>query len=127
MRDEGSEYSEVLKEAKSLGYAEPASTFDVEGIDAAHKFTILASIAFGIPLQFEKIYIEGINKIEQQDIAYASELGYRIKHLGITRKTAKSLELRVHPTFIPEHLNISNRCLHACDNSYATRSGEENE
>ena len=86
MRDEGSEYSEVLKEAKSLGYAEPDSTFDVEGIDAAHKFTILASIAFGIPLQFEKIYIEGINKIEQQDIVYASELGYRIKHLGITRK-----------------------------------------
>ena len=88
MRDDGGEYSEILKEAKSLGYAEPDSAFDVEGIDAAHKFTILASIAFGIPLQFEKIYIEGINKIEQRDIAYASELGYRIKHLGITRKTA---------------------------------------
>lgn len=107
MRDEGREYLEILEEAKSLGYAEPDPTFDVEGVDAAHKFTILASIAFGIPLQFEKIYIEGINKIEQQDIAYASELGYRIKHLGITRKTAKGLELRVHPTLIPEHLNIA--------------------
>lgn len=107
MRDEGREYSEILREAKSLGYAEPDPTFDVEGIDAAHKFTILASIAFGIPIQFEKIYIEGINDIEQQDIAYASELGYRIKHLGITRNTAKGLELRVHPTLIPEHLNIA--------------------
>ena len=107
MRDEGREYLEILEEAKSLGYAEPDSTFDVGGIDAAHKFTILASIAFGIPLQFENIYIEGINKIGQQDIAYANELGYRIKHLGITRKTAKGLELRVHPTLIREHLNIA--------------------
>ena len=107
MRGTGREYSEILKEAKLLGYAESDPTFDVEGIDAAHKFTILASIAFGIPLQFEKIYIEGINKIEQQDIAYASELGYRIKHLGITRKTAKGLELRVHLTLISEDLNIA--------------------
>ena len=96
------DFPEVLKEAQELGYAEADPTFDVEGIDAAHKLTILASNAFGIPLQFNKIYTEGISKITTADIMYAEELGYRIKHLGITRITDKGVELRVHPTLVPE-------------------------
>ena len=108
MKDKGREFADVLKEAQALGYAEADPTFDVEGIDAAHKLTILASLAFGIPLQFEKTYTEGIAKIEPQDVVYADELGYRIKHLGVTRKTDKGIELRVHPTLIPHRRLIAN-------------------
>ncbi|MBI4005890.1 MAG: homoserine dehydrogenase, partial [Gammaproteobacteria bacterium] len=108
MREKERDFDDVLKEAQACGYAEADPTFDVEGIDAAHKLTILGSIAFGIPLQFEKTYTEGITKIEQQDVSYAGELGYRIKHLGITRKTDKGIELRVHPTLIPERRLIAN-------------------
>ena len=108
MRDKGRDFDEVLKEAQQLGYAEADPTFDVEGIDAAHKLTILASLAFGIPLQFDKTYTEGISKITPEDVNYAQELGYRIKHLGITRKTDKGIELRVHPTLIPEKRLIAN-------------------
>lgn len=108
MREKGRTFDDVLKEAQALGYAEADPTFDVEGIDAAHKLTILGSIAFGIPLQFDKTYTEGITKIEQQDVVYADELGYRIKHLGIARKTDKGIELRVHPTLIPERRLIAN-------------------
>ncbi|MBL3527599.1 MAG: homoserine dehydrogenase [gamma proteobacterium endosymbiont of Lamellibrachia anaximandri] len=108
MRDKGRDFDDVLKEAQALGYAEADPTFDVEGIDAAHKLTILASIAFGVPLQFDKTYTEGIGKIERQDVEYAEELGYRIKHLGMTRKTGKGIELRVHPTMIPERRLIAN-------------------
>ncbi len=108
MREKGRDFDDVLKEAQELGYAEADPTFDVEGIDAAHKLTIIGSIAFGIPLQFEKTYIEGIGKIEQQDVVYASELGYRIKHLGITRKTDNGIEMRVHPTLIPHRRLIAN-------------------
>ena len=97
-----------MAEAQALGYAEADPTFDVEGIDAAHKLTILASIAFGIPLQFEKIYTEGISRITPQDIRYADELGYRIKHLGIARRTPEGIELRVHPTFIDEDSLLAN-------------------
>ncbi len=93
-------FSEVLKEAQKLGYAEADPTFDVEGIDAAHKLTILSSTAFGVPLQFDAIYTEGISKITTEDIRYASDLGYKIRHLGITRKTDAGIELRVHPTLI---------------------------
>jgi homoserine dehydrogenase len=108
MREKGRDFGDVLKEAQELGYAEVDPTFDVEGIDAAHKLTIIGSIAFGIPLQFEKTYTEGIGKIEQQDVVYAAELGYRIKHLGITRKTEKGIEMRVHPTLIPHRRLIAN-------------------
>lgn len=108
MRDKGREFADVLKEAQSLGYAEADPTFDVEGIDAAHKLTILGSIAFGIPLQFEKTYTEGITKIEPQDVEYAEQLGYRIKHLGITRRTEAGIEMRVHPTMIPKRRLIAN-------------------
>ncbi len=108
MSEKGRDFDSVLKEAQELGYAEADPSFDVEGIDAAHKLTIIGSIAFGIPLQFEKTYIEGIANIEQQDVAYASELGYRIKHLGITRKTEKGIEMRVHPTLIPHRRLIAN-------------------
>ena len=108
MREKGRDFDDVLKEAQELGYAEADPTFDVEGIDAAHKLTIIGSIAFGIPLQFDKTYIEGIGKIEQQDVVYASELGYRIKHLGITRKTNNGIEMRVHPTLIPHRRLIAN-------------------
>lgn len=108
MRDKGRDFSGVLKEAQALGYAEADPTFDVEGIDAAHKLTILASLAFGIPLQFEKAYTEGISNITRDDVNYAEELGYRIKHLGITRKTELGIELRVHPTLIPEKRLIAN-------------------
>ncbi|MDQ7089844.1 MAG: homoserine dehydrogenase [Methylococcales bacterium] len=108
MRDKGRNFEDVLAEAQALGYAEADPTFDVEGIDAAHKLTILAAIAFGIPLQFEKIYIEGITQITREDVNYAEELGYRIKHLGIARKTKKGIELRVHPTLIPHRRLIAN-------------------
>ena len=108
MRDKGRAFSEALAEAQALGYAEADPTFDVEGIDAAHKLTILSSIAFGIPLQFDKTYTEGITKIEPQDVAYAGTLGYRIKHLGITRQTDQGVEMRVHPTLIPERRLIAN-------------------
>ncbi len=108
MRDKGRDFDDVLKEAQELGYAEADPEFDVEGIDAAHKLTILASIAFGIPLQFEKAFTEGITKITREDVTYAEELGYRIKHLGVTRRTDKGIELRVHPTLIPERRLIAN-------------------
>lgn len=108
MRDKGRDFDDVLVEAQELGYAEADPTFDVEGIDAAHKLVILAAIAFGIPLQFEKVYTEGIGNISQQDVQYAEELGYRIKHLGIARRTAEGIELRVHPTLIPEKRLIAN-------------------
>ena len=108
MRDKGRDFGDVLAEAQALGYAEADPTFDIEGIDAAHKLTILASIAFGIPLQFDKVYTEGISKITQDDVSYAGQLGYRIKHLGIARATDKGIELRVHPTLIPERRLIAN-------------------
>ena len=107
MRDKGRDFADVLKEAQALGYAESDPTFDVEGIDAAHKLTILGSITFGIALQFDKIYTEGISNIKQQDVAYAGKLGYCIKHLGIARRTADGIELRVHPTLIPEQQLIA--------------------
>lgn len=108
MRDKGRNFDDVLKEAQALGYAEADPTFDVEGIDAAHKLTILASLAFGIELQFDKCYTEGISKITTEDVVYAGELGYRIKHLGITRKSNDGIELRVHPTLIPDKRLIAN-------------------
>lgn len=108
MRDKGRDFGDVLAEAQRLGYAEADPTFDVEGVDAAHKLTILASIAFGIPLQFDKVAMEGITKITREDVTYAEELGYRIKHLGIAKRTAKGIELRVHPTLIPERRLIAN-------------------
>jgi len=108
MKDKGRDFADVLAEAQELGYAEADPTFDVEGIDAAHKLTILASLAFGIPLQFDKCYTEGISRIEPQDVTYAEQFGYRIKHLGITRRTGKGIELRVHPTLIPERRLIAN-------------------
>ena len=107
MRDKGRDFADALKEAQALGYAESDPTFDVEGIDAAHKLTILGSITFGIALQFDKIYTEGISNIKQQDVAYAGKLGYCIKHLGIARRTADGIELRVHPTLIPEQQLIA--------------------
>lgn len=108
MRDKGRDFADVLKEAQALGYAEADPTFDVEGIDAAHKLVILASLAFGIPLQFDKVFTEGISKIEPQDVIYAQQLGYRIKHLGIARRNNGGIELRVHPTLIPEKRLIAN-------------------
>ncbi len=108
MRDKGRDFYDVLAEAQALGYAEADPTFDVEGIDAGHKLTILASIAFGIPLQFDKVYTEGITQITRLDVEYAEQLGYRIKHLGIARKTTEGIELRVHPTLIPERRLIAN-------------------
>ncbi len=108
MRDKGSDFADVLAEAQRLGYAEADPTFDVEGIDAAHKLTILASIAFGIPLQFEQASIEGITRITREDVGYAEALGYRIKHLGIAKRGAQGVELRVHPALIPERRLIAN-------------------
>ncbi|WKJ88813.1 homoserine dehydrogenase [Methylomonas montana] len=108
MRDKGRDFADVLAEAQALGYAEADPTFDVEGIDAGHKLTILASIAFGIPLQFEKVFTEGITKITRLDVEYAEALGYRIKNLGIARKTDAGIELRVHPTLIPKRRLIAN-------------------
>ncbi|HTO19714.1 MAG TPA: homoserine dehydrogenase [Pseudomonas sp.] len=108
MREKGRAFEDVLKEAQALGYAEADPTFDVEGIDAAHKLTILASIAFGIPLQFDKAYTEGITKLTTADVNYAEALGYRIKHLGVARRTDAGVELRVHPTLIPADRLIAN-------------------
>jgi homoserine dehydrogenase len=102
MRDKGKAFASVLKEAQKLGYAEADPTFDVEGIDAAHKLVILASIAFGIPLQFDRIYTQGISRIKNEDVVHAGELGFVIKHLGIARRGVKGIELRVHPTLIPK-------------------------
>lgn len=108
MRDKGRAFDDVLKEAQALGYAEADPTFDVEGIDAAHKLVILAALAFGMPLQFNKVFTEGISQISPVDVAYAGELGYRIKHLGVARKHDHGVELRVHPTLIPERRLIAN-------------------
>ncbi len=108
MREKGRDFFDVLKEAQELGYAEADPTFDVEGIDAAHKLTILASLAFGIPLQFKKAYTEGITRLTREDVAYAEELGFRIKHLGVARRTDSGIELRVHPTLIPAERLIAN-------------------
>ncbi|MFZ1538879.1 MAG: homoserine dehydrogenase [Chromatiaceae bacterium] len=108
MRDKGRDFADVLAEAQALGYAEADPTFDVEGIDAAHKLTILGALAFGIPLQFEKTFTEGISRIQAQDVAYATELGYRIKHLGIARRSGHGIEMRVHPTLIPQRRLIAN-------------------
>lgn len=108
MRDKGRAFADVLKEAQALGYAEADPTFDVEGIDAAHKLVILASLAFGIPLDIKKVFTEGITRIAPEDVVYAGELGYRIKHLGVARRNAQGIELRVHPTLIPEKRLIAN-------------------
>ena len=108
MRDKGRDFGDVLREAQDLGYAEADPTFDVEGIDAAHKLCILSSIAFGIPLQFDAVYTEGISGVSTEDVVYAGQLGYRIKHLGIARRTAKGIEMRVHPTLIPQKRLIAN-------------------
>ncbi len=108
MRDKGSAFADVLKEAQELGYAEADPTFDVEGIDAAHKLTILASISFGIPLQFEKVYTQGISTVQIEDVNYAEELGYSIKHLGIAKKTDSGVELRVHPTLLSKKELLAN-------------------
>ncbi len=108
MRNKGLGFDTVLKQAQKLGYAEVDPAFDIEGIDAAHKITIMAAIAFGIPMQFDKVYTEGIAKLTGEDIRYAEELGYRIKLLGITKRTPKGIELRVHPTLIPSRRLIAN-------------------
>ena len=108
MGDHNRSFEDVLSEAQRLGYAEADPTFDIEGIDACHKLTIMASIAFGIPLQFDKAYSEGISRITPSDIQYAASLGYRIKHLGIARQTDKGIELRVHPTLIPKDRPLAN-------------------
>ncbi|AHE97698.1 homoserine dehydrogenase [Thioalkalivibrio paradoxus] len=108
MRDHGRDFADVLAEAQRLGYAEADPTFDVEGIDAAHKLCILAAIAFGIPLQFDRVHVEGISGITREDVTFAGELGYRIKHLGIARRAEGGFELRVHPTLIPERRLIAN-------------------
>jgi len=108
MRDKGIAFEQALKDAQARGYAEADPTFDIEGVDAAHKLTILSAIAFGIPMQFKKAYREGISKLTKADIGYAEELGYRIKLLGITRRAAKGIELRVHPTLVPTRRLIAN-------------------
>ena len=108
MRDKGAGFDEMLKEAQRLGYAEADPTFDVEGVDAAHKLTIMSAIAFGIPMQFDRAYIEGITQLTGDDVKYAEQLGYRIKLLGITKRTAKGIELRVHPALIPARRLIAN-------------------
>jgi homoserine dehydrogenase len=108
MRDKGRAFDDVLVEAQQRGYAEADPTFDVEGIDAAHKLVILASLAFGIPLQFEKVFTEGISNLDTQDVAYARQLGYQIKHLGIARRNNGGIELRVHPTLIPRKRLLAN-------------------
>jgi homoserine dehydrogenase len=108
MRDKGLDFDVALKQAQALGYAEADPTFDIEGVDAAHKATIMASIAYGIPMQFDKAYVEGITRLEAKDISYAEELGYRIKLLGISKRTPQGVELRVHPTLIPAKRLIAN-------------------
>jgi homoserine dehydrogenase len=108
MRDRGLDFATALKAAQELGYAEADPTFDIEGVDAAHKVTIMSAIAFGVPVQFERAYVEGISKLSAVDIRYAEELGYRIKLLGITRRTEKGIELRTHPTLIPGKRLLAN-------------------
>ena len=108
MRDKGLDFSVVLKEAQRLGYAEADPTFDIEGVDAAHKATLMSAIAFGIPVQFDKAYVEGITKLSAVDIKYAEQLGYRIKLLGITKRTESGVELRVHPSLVPAKRLIAN-------------------
>ena len=108
MREQGASFEEALKQAQQRGYAEADPTFDIEGIDAAHKLAIMSAISFGIPMQFSKAYTEGISRLTKQDIRYAEELGYRIKLLGITRRTVRGVELRVHPTLIPARRLIAN-------------------
>jgi homoserine dehydrogenase len=108
MRDKGLDFAVALKQAQALGYAEADPTFDIEGVDAAHKATIMSAIAFGIPVQFDKAYVEGITKLGAADIKYAEQLGYRIKLLGITKRTPKGIELRVHPCLIPAKRLIAN-------------------
>ena len=108
MRDKGLDFDVVLKEAQRLGYAEADPTFDIEGVDAAHKATIMSAIAFGIPVQFDKAHVEGITKLSATDIRYAEQLGYRIKLLGITRRREAGIELRVHPTLVPAKRLIAN-------------------
>jgi homoserine dehydrogenase len=108
MRDKGSDFNTVLKEAQRLGYAEADPTFDIEGVDAAHKATIMSAIAFGVPMQFAQAHVEGITKLSAVDIKYAEQLGYRIKLLGITKKTASGIELRVHPTLVPAKRLLAN-------------------
>ena len=108
MRERGLAFADVLSEAQALGYAEADPTFDVEGVDAAHKLTILASIAFGIPVQFDKVYIEGISRLEQEDVSLADRLGYRIKLLGLAIRRESGIELRVHPCLVPKDKLIAN-------------------
>ena len=108
MRDKGLPFADVLRDAQRLGYAEADPTFDIEGVDAAHKLTIMAAIAFGIPMQFDKAHVEGISRLEADDIKYAEQLGYRIKLLGITKRKDEGIELRVHPTLIPARRLIAN-------------------
>jgi homoserine dehydrogenase len=108
MRDKGASFGDVLKQAQKLGYAEADPTFDIEGVDAAHKLTIMAAIGFGIPMQFEAAYTEGISRLTREDIQYAEELGYRIKLLGIAKRKPNGIELRVHPTLIPSKRLIAN-------------------
>jgi len=108
MRDKGLDFDVVLKEAQRLGYAEADPTFDIEGVDAAHKATLMSAIAFGIPVQFDKAYVEGITQLGAADIRYAEQLGYRIKLLGITKRTAQGVELRVHPSLIPAKRLLAN-------------------
>lgn len=108
MRDKGLDFEVVLREAQRLGYAEADPTFDIEGVDAAHKATLMSAIAFGIPVQFDKAYVEGITKLAGADIKYAEQLGYRIKLLGITKRTDKGIELRVHPSLVPTKRLIAN-------------------
>jgi len=108
MRDKGLDFNTVLKEAQRLGYAEADPTFDIEGTDAAHKATIMSAIAFGVPMQFDKAHVEGIIKLSATDIRYAEQLGYRIKLLGITKKTTSGIELRVHPTLVPAKRLLAN-------------------
>ncbi|OBU85571.1 homoserine dehydrogenase [Chromobacterium subtsugae] len=108
MRDKGASFADVLAEAQKLGYAEADPTFDIEGHDAGHKLTIMAALAFGIPMQFDQCYLEGISQLDGRDIRYAEELGYRVKLLGLTRRTDSGVELRVHPTLIPEGRLIAN-------------------
>lgn len=107
MRDKGRQFADVLAEAQLLGYAEADPTLDVEGIDAAHKLVILAALAFGMPLRPDAVYIEGITAIQPEDVVYAGELGYRIKHLGVARRNGRGIELRVHPTLVPERSLIA--------------------
>ena len=108
MRDKGLDFDVVLKEAQRLGYAEADPTFDIEGVDAAHKATLLSAIAYGVPVQFDKAHVEGITKLSATDIKYAEQLGYRIKLLGIARRQAEGIELRVHPTLVPVRRLIAN-------------------